>query len=167
MKEDEDLSEELKIILPNNRFLSSLFLRNLSCVDDSVLSYLHCSIVELDLGGCGHVGDQGVTHIAAQCPLLSSLSLSDTGLTDLGLVCLATAGCRATLTELYISRCRHITDEGVAIFLEGLQQDGNTPVLNIFILHKCPQLTSQAQEDIGRFFSENNVKIKQLSWTIN
>ena len=52
MKEDEDLSEELKIILQTNRFLSSLFLRNLSCVDDSVLSCLHGNIVELDLWPC-------------------------------------------------------------------------------------------------------------------
>ena len=161
-----DLSDQLSSILINNKFISSLFLRNCSSLTDSVLSHLSSHVVELDLGGCHNITDSGVSLLADQCPRLSSLSLSDTMITDQSLYNLSVSDCRATLREFYISRCHHITDDGVEMFLAGLQ-DNNNPVLNIFILHKCPQLTSAVQESIATFFAENNVRIKQLSWTIN
>ena len=87
--------------------------------------------------------------------------MSDRSLTALGL-----SPCRASLMELNVSSCSNITDLGIEDFLVGMKMNDNIPVLNIFIFHKCPQLTETARLLVDDFFSENNLTAKQLSWTI-
>ena len=61
--EDGDGDEQEPLlcqVVRDNVHLSSLFLRNLhSTVTDSVLMCVHQNVVELDLGGCGRITDQG------------------------------------------------------------------------------------------------------------
>ena len=109
----------------------------------------------------------GVLKVVEKCPNLSSLSFSRTNITDETLVKLSVSDCKSSLTELNVSGCRFITDQGVEMFLTGLQSMDQPPVLNILVLHKCPLLTEVSTELINQFFCDNNVKVKQLSWTIS
>ena len=63
--EDGDGEEQEPLlcqVVRDNVHLSSLFLRNLHLsVTDSVLKCVHHNVVELDLGGCGRITDQGGT----------------------------------------------------------------------------------------------------------
>ena len=97
---------------------------------------------------------------------MTSLSLNRTPISDRSLTALGLSSCRATLLELNVSSCRNITDQGIEDFLVGMKMNDNIPVLNIFIFHKCPQLTETSRLLVDDFFSENDITAKQLSWTI-
>ena len=82
-EESRNMSRYLSEIITDNKFLRSLFLRNLSLVvTDPVLSCLPPHLQELDLGGCQQITDVGVSSVVTRCPILSSLSLSATNITD-------------------------------------------------------------------------------------
>ena len=72
------------------------------------------------------------------------------------------ARCLSSLTELNLSRCGLITDQGLELLLSA-----SPPALTILAVHKCPQLTDLANEAMFRFFNERGQGIKQLSWTVN
>jgi len=160
-------TDQLCLIIKNNTNLQSLFLRNIPSITDKVLECFNINLVELDLGGCENITDHGVLKVVEKCPNLSSLSFSRTNITDETLVKLSVSDCKSSLTELNVSGCRFITDQGVEMFLTGLQSIDQPPVLNILVLHKCPLLTEVSTELINQFFCDNNVKVKQLSWTIS
>ena len=60
-------TDQLCLIVKSNTFLQSLFLRNLPSVTDKLLDCFNENLVELDLGGCDNITDQGkVTSIATE-----------------------------------------------------------------------------------------------------
>ena len=101
-----------------------------------------------------------------RCDAITSLSLNRTPISDRSLTALGLSSCRTSLKELNVSSCSSITDQGIEDFLVGLRMNDNIPVLNIFIFHKCPQLTETSRLLVDDFFSENHITAKQLSWTI-
>ena len=74
---------------------------------------------------------------------------------------LSEARCLATLTELNLSQCRLITDQGLEVLLSS-----SPPVLTILAVHKCPRVTNLATEAMFQFFNERGNGLKQLSWTV-
>jgi F-box/leucine-rich repeat protein 2/20 len=80
------------------------------------------SLQELDLSGCGRVGDRTAGLVARGCPQLRTLRMSACAqLTDCGLRLLA-EGLRevGALTELQLSHCSGIADGGVVAMLRAL-----------------------------------------------
>ena len=75
---------------------------------------------------------------------------------------LSEARCLATLTELNLSQCCLITDQGLELLLSS-----SPPVLTILAVHKCPRVTNLATEAMYQFFNERGNGLKQLSWTVN
>ena len=75
---------------------------------------------------------------------------------------LSEGACLETLTELNLSWCPRITDEGLEVLLSS-----SPPVLNILAVHKCPLITDLASEAIYQFFRERGAGLKQLSWTVH
>ena len=74
---------------------------------------------------------------------------------------LSEARCLHTLTELNLSRCVDITDQGLELLLSS-----SPPLLTILAVHKCPKVTNLGSEAMLQFFSERADGLKQLSWTI-
>jgi len=165
-EESYGLSEALSLLLKKNIYLSVMSVRNFSSVDDSVLLNISKFLSELDLGGCSGVSDAGISGLLERCAALTSLSLNRTPISDRSLTALGLSSCRASLKELNVSSCRNISDQGIEDLLVGLKMNDNIPVLNIFIFHKCPQLTETSRLLVDYFFSENHITAKQLSWTI-
>ena len=108
----------------------------------------------------------GISGLLQSCAGMTSLSLNRTPISDRSLTALGLSPCRTSLMELNVSSCKNITDQGIEDFLVGMKMNDNIPVLNIFIFHKCPQLTETSRLLVDDFFSENNLTAKQLSWTI-
>lgn len=155
--------EALQDLFSTIRFLSVAYLRGLAGVTDSVLATLSRSarnLAHLDLGGCGHVGDKGVSSLADNCPSLSSLSLARTSVSDVGLADLSQAKCRGRLQELRIDSCLHVSDDGVELLLDGL----NT--LQILIFHGCPRVTERTRLSLEAYLAMNGRAVKQLTWTV-
>ena len=75
---------------------------------------------------------------------------------------LSEARCLTTLTELNLSQCRLITDQGLELLLSS-----SPPVLTILAVHKCPGVTNLATEAMYQFFSKRGNGLRQLSWTVN
>ena len=122
--QDEDKDEEnssleysrvLSKILVRNRFLTQLSMRFLPHVTDSSLHCLPRTLTHLDIGGCVQVTDAGVRRIASNCPLLSSVSLSRTMITDRSLSYLSCSKSRTTLREVRVNGCVNITDAGIEV----------------------------------------------------
>ena len=66
----------------------------------------------LDLSGCReHVHDGVLRSVAAYCPDIQKLDISECDITDAGIVVIA-SGC-AALDVLNISHCSEVTDEGL------------------------------------------------------
>lgn len=155
--------EALQDLFSTARFLKVAYLRGLSGVTDSVVATLSRSsrhLAHLDLGGCGHVGDQGVSSLADNCPALTSLSLARTKVSDVGLADLSQAECRGRLQELRIDSCFNVSDDGVELLLDGL----NT--LQILIFHGCPGVTERTRLSLEAYLAMNGRAVKQLTWTV-
>ena len=105
----------------------------------------------LDLGGVVGLEDASICAIAACCPALWSIVLSQDGnadpwLTDVGLTGIS-AGCPG-LRQVWLSRCYGLTDAGVAalgacthlqsLYLEGCSTLGDAAILPV--VEACPSL---------------------------
>eukprot|EP00092_Neocalanus_flemingeri_P009714 GFUD01010463.1.p1 GENE.GFUD01010463.1~~GFUD01010463.1.p1 ORF type:complete len:272 (+),score=84.83 GFUD01010463.1:293-1108(+) len=152
-------------ILSTNCHLGTLYLRNLSCVTDSVLSCLPSSVTHLDLGGCSSVTDSGVDQLVSHCPQLASLSLARTRVTDKGVAKLGEGECRETLKEIRLDGCKSITDIGIEELLAGVGRSGSS-VLEILIFHKCPRVTDRSRQVLEQFLMEAGGAVRQLTWTV-
>ena len=152
-------------IITKNSHLATLYLRNLSCVTDSVLSCLPPSVTHLDLGGCASVTDSGVDQLVRHCPRLASLSLARTKVTDKGLTRLGDGECRGTLKEIRLDGCKDITDKGIEELLAGVGRSGAS-VLEILIFHKCPKVTDRSRQILEQFLMEAGGAVRQLTWTV-
>ena len=165
-EDDNQPTDRLSELIKRSRFLSVLSMRNCTSADDSVLLNMSGSLTEIDLGGCVGISDKGISVMVQKCCHLTSLSLNRTLITDFSLSTLGLSSCRATLKELNVSSCVNISDEGIQDFLVGIKMNDNIPVLNILIFHKCPKLTETSRILVDDFFSETNIRAKQISWTI-
>lgn len=148
--------------LNGQRGLRTLFLRR-SCADNEVAAAIgsHCpSISELDLGICESVGDRGVAALGQGLAHLQSANFSQTSITDQGLLSFAQGECRRTLREIRIDGCREVTDEGIEALL------GFCAKLSILIFHNCPKVTEQSRLALENYLLENQISMKQLTWTI-
>ena len=114
---DNECSRVLTKILMRNKLLTQLNMRHLDHVVDTTLHCVPRTLTHIDIGGCGHVTDVGVRKIAANCPRLSSISLSKTKITDRSLSYISTSRCRATLREIRLNGCVNITDAGIEVVL--------------------------------------------------
>jgi len=158
-------SVQVAEVLSSNSHLITLYLRNLSCVTDSVLSCLPPTVTNLDLGGCSSVTDSGVEQLVLQCPQLASLSLSKTKLTDSGLAKLGEGDCRNTLKEVRVDGCVAITDRGIHELLSGMGR-GGASVLEILIFHRCPKVTERSRQILEEFLMEAGRAVRQLTFTV-
>jgi len=158
-------SDQVADILSTNCHLSTLYMRNLSCVTDSVLSCLPPSVTHLDLGGCISVTDSGVAQLVCHCPRLASLSLARTKVTDKGLARLGEGECRKTLKEIRLDGCKLITDSGIEELLAGVGRSGSS-VLEILIFHRCPKVTDRSRQVLEQFLMEAGGAVRQLTWTV-
>lgn len=77
-----------------------------------------CALRHLNLSHCGALGDEAARG-AASLPLLESLRMSFTGVTDAGVRSLAKGAACETLRELDLSYCEQISDRPAALALLG------------------------------------------------
>jgi len=158
-------STQVAELISKNCHLAILYMRNLTCVTDSVISSLPPSVTHLDLGGCGAVTDCGVEQIANLCPRLISLSLARTRVTDKGLAKMGEGESGKTIKEVRLDGCRDITDRGIEDFLAGIGRNGSS-VLEILIFHKCPKVTDRSRQVLEEFLMEAGGHVRQLTWTV-
>jgi Leucine-rich repeat (LRR) protein len=103
---NQDSEEILSLLVSSFKNLTVLYLRNCLHLTDAVVSRLplNSQLVHLDLGGCSSLGDNGLSHLSAACPNLTSLSLARTRVTDSGLYTLSQAACDLT-EDRWLSGC--------------------------------------------------------------
>jgi len=175
LKKTQDGREAVKATTPDsiqvaelvssNCHLSTLYMRNLVCVTDTVISSLPPSLAHLDLGGCVAVTDAGVDQLVRHCPRLVSLSLARTRVTDKGLSRLGEGEAVRTLKEIRMDGCRAITDKGIQDLLAGIGRSGAS-VLEILIFHKCPKVTDRSRQALEQFLLDAGGSVRQLAWTV-
>ena len=177
--DDDDEVDEccraLNKILYRNKFLVQINLRHVNYVSDSHLRFLPRTLTHLDVGGCSRVSDHGVRRISSNCPLLSSLSLSRTSITDTALIHVSRGRCRNTLREIRVNGC-NISDRGIQVesvkyflmikvfYCEALLIPGSS--LQIIIFHGCPGVTEQSRHSLTEFLSSEGQRVRQVTWTV-
>uniref|UniRef100_A0A6M2DPI0 F-box/LRR-repeat protein 15-like leucin rich repeat domain-containing protein n=1 Tax=Xenopsylla cheopis TaxID=163159 RepID=A0A6M2DPI0_XENCH len=148
-------SHGLISLFSNLHYLRALYIADCNIFTDSVLECLktECSLLnELDIGGC-KVTDEGMKSLSSMAEL-SSLNISRTNVTDIGLKYLMSGVIRKVLWELRMCSCP-ITDEGVQIVAN------NCPGLATLICEDCNI------KDMASSFQELKAPMKQISWTVN
>jgi len=158
-------SSQVAELVTKNCHLSTLYMRNLACVTDSVIACLPPSITHLDLGGCVAVTDSGVEQLVSHCPRLVSLSLARTRISDNGLAKMGEGECGRTLKEIRLDGCKDITDRGIEDLLAGIGRSGAS-ALEILIFHKCPKVTDRSRQVLEEFLFEAGGAVRQLTWTV-
>jgi hypothetical protein len=162
----EGLSDSGVVQLAAMRGLESLRLYGCDRITDAslqsllpVLRHLTC----LGLAGCAKVTDASVL-VAARLPVLTSLDVSSTCLSDIGLLALAKD--TETLEDLSCSKCASVTDKGVVALaclyrLRSLSLDfchrltdlsvrvlATLPALRFLNMFRCERISEQALEPI-------------------
>ena len=77
------------------------------------LTGYHChDLIQIDLSGCGDdITDIGVMYLISECPNLTGVDLSETGITDESVIHLTT--CCHKLRSLGLAGCTMITDKSI------------------------------------------------------
>jgi len=155
-------SEQLVNFLIGQFSLHTLFLRGVENLNTEVFMALaECSnLIHLDISRCRGITDEFIGLISEGCGRLESLSLSGTDITDVGLSFLARSESRRSLKELRIDRCRHITDDGIQVLLEGMA------ALEILLFHGCPQVTEASRQTLEEYLLNHARNVRQLTWTV-
>lgn len=155
-------SEILDELLTKLVYIRVLYLRRCTQIDDRPICTVSmgCSqyLTELNLSGCSLVTDVGVVALAKHALVLKCLNLSRTQVTDYGLISLADGVCAKILTELQLSYCKGVTDEGIDAV------SNNCPKLSILIFHGCPLISSEVAA--MSLQTNSNVPMKMVTWTI-
>ncbi|XP_018585292.1 protein AMN1 homolog [Scleropages formosus] len=112
----------------------------------------------ISLRGCSELSSAALLALSQNCRLLHSIYISETRVTDDGVVGLATGLCSNTIKELQMARCQFLTDRSVMAVLRNC---GN---IRIFIFHGCPLITDHAREALQNLTGPD--KIQQVSWTV-
>ena len=173
--DDDECCRAVNKILYRNKFLVQINLRHVNYVSDSNLRFLPRTLSHLDVGGCSRVSDHGVRRISSNCPLLSSLSLSRTSITDTALIHISRGRCRNTLREIRVNGC-NISDRGIQVesvkyflmikvfYCKALLIPGSS--LQIIIFHGCPGVTEQSRLSLSEFLSSEGQRVRQVTWTV-
>jgi len=143
--------------------LETLYIRYCPSMTDKVLANLSypSSITNLDLSYCQGIGDEGIANLAANCPKLLSLAIARTGVSDAGISLFSVSECK--LTELNISSCKLITDQGIETLLTGQR------LLTILLFHGCPLVTEQSRLLLHQAMTRQIARgraPRQISWTV-
>jgi len=150
-------------VFVGTHYLHTLFLAGWEDISLSTVSILSTNCPRLrylDLGHCKSVDDNILEEICQNLAYLESLSLTGSAITDVGLATLGRSPAQETLKELRINKCKHITDDGIELMLEGLQ------TLEILIFNGCPRVTDESRLALDRYLHEHRVNVRQLSWTV-
>ncbi|XP_042562750.1 protein AMN1 homolog [Clupea harengus] len=142
---------------------------NLRCVDlsgcvsvsDPGVQALACCCTGLEvicLMGCTALSSKAIQELGAHCRMLHTVSISDTAVSDEGVVSLATGVCANSLKEIHMSGCSNLTDEAVISVLT------NCPNIRTFIFHGCPLITDRSREALQSHTGRD--KIKHVTWTV-
>jgi len=169
--EDPHCESALSVLVERTPALSTLYTRSCPAMTDKVLCRLPypSAIRYLDLGNCKSVGDQGVSSVAANCPRLTSLSIAKTSVSDTGLNVFSVSEC--TLSELNISYCQLISDQGIETLLTGQR------CLDILLFHGCPLVTERSRHTLHHTLGNQaheaarpgRLRVgqhRQISWTV-
>ncbi|XP_028814195.1 protein AMN1 homolog isoform X2 [Denticeps clupeoides] len=112
----------------------------------------------IDLKGCTAISDLALLDLGKNCRILQSICISETLVTDKGVVSLVSGVCSNTLKELQMAHCRNLTNNAVSAVLKHCVN------IRVFIFHGCPLITERSREAIENFTGLN--KIHQVSWTV-
>ena len=151
-------------LIPNWSKLSDIQLRGSQFVDDQILRSIaaHCPHIRtVNVSQCLLVTNDGIIALCV-CPLLFCLNVSYiAGVSDEGLVALSQCSSHHILSELNLSHCIQITDVGVKSLLI------HCPRLRILVIHGCPKLTGSSRQlpQLAQA-DEKKLRLSQITWTI-
>ena len=152
-------------LLPSWGSLRELQLRACQFVDDQVLQCIatHCPLLRiLNISSCALVTNAGISALSV-CIHLFSIDLShNPEITDEGLRAISQSSSRQIVSELNLSNCRQITDDGIYSLVTGC------PRLRILITHGCPKLTGRSRQLL--FYqtaapADRGTRLSQVTWT--
>ncbi|XP_023668488.1 protein AMN1 homolog [Paramormyrops kingsleyae] len=131
-----------------------------SITDEGVLALAaQCRLLEvISLSGCLGLTSAALLALAQNCKVLHSIYISETRVTDEGVIGLANGMCSSSLKELQMARCQSLTDRAVMAILS------NCSNIRIFIFHGCPLITDHSREALQNLTGPD--KIQQVSWTV-
>lgn len=145
------------------RHLQTVYLRRCVNLTDVAIETLARSCPQLrllNLGGCPNLTDSSLQALGENCKFLKSVNVSNTQVTDSGIIKLVSGPCAATLTEVHINGCRGVTDEAVEAVLQFC------PQINILLFHGCPNITEQSRQALEDLTISRASPMKQVTWTI-
>lgn len=156
-------SEAIRQLAEACTHLQTVYLRRcLNITDDAIVtlsrSCLHLRL--LNLGGCPQLTDESLQALGEYSKYLSSLNVSQTKVTDNGMMSLVSGQCAQSLNEIHINGCQAVTDEGVEAVLQFC------PQISIFIFHGCPNITEQSRLALEELSLSRSKPMKQITWTI-
>ena len=152
-------------LLPSWGGLTEVQLRACQFVEDRVLQSLatHCPMLRiLNVSLCTLVTNGGVSALSV-CTHLFCIDLSHNDrITDEGLQAISQYSSRQIITELNLSNCNQITDDGIHSLLTGC------PCLRILITHGCPRLTGRSRQLLQYQAAPANprTRLSQVTWTV-
>ncbi|KAL2093291.1 hypothetical protein ACEWY4_010603 [Coilia grayii] len=120
----------------------------LSCMGLEVIALMRCTALT----------DKAIQELGANCRMLHTVSISETQVTDTGVIGLATGVCANSLKEIHMSGCRNLTDEAVIFVLL------NCSNIHTFVFHGCPLMTDRSREALQSHTGKD--KIKHITWTV-
>ncbi|KDR17008.1 protein AMN1 homolog isoform X2 [Zootermopsis nevadensis] len=159
MKQRDISTAVLLDLFPSIPYLSGLYLRQCPTVTDEVMASIANScplLTELDIGGCSAVTDTSL-KLLKKLQYLTSLNISHSQVSDIGISALVQGECRKSLTELQLQNSPRITEVAIeAIVLHCTN-------MKVLIFHGCP-ISAASRVALGTLFAKS--QLKQLTWTI-
>lgn len=141
--------------------LSVISICNCDVVDDYVLESIseNCPYVTtLNLGGCNKITDNGLNSIS-RLKELKNLCISNTQITDNGIIEFVKTDISPNLKELKLDYCTLVTEKGLYAIAFHCTN------LEILTFYKCADLGSRDNASVVEKFKMNN--LKQLTWSIS
>ncbi|KAL4232969.1 Antagonist of MEN (Mitotic Exit Network) [Mactra antiquata] len=143
--------------------LQTVYLRRCINITDSAIQTLSRSCPQirlLNIGGCKNLTDVSLQALGENTKFLKSLNISNTQITDAGIMMLVSGQCAKSLTEVHINNCANVTDEAVEAVVHFC------PQINILLFHGCPKITEQSRQALEDLSISRDSPMKQVTWTI-
>ncbi|KAK3098673.1 hypothetical protein FSP39_021833 [Pinctada imbricata] len=143
--------------------LQTVYLRRcLNITDEAVISLSeNCPQLRLlNVGGCTLLTDRSLQFLAQNSKFLKCLNMSNTKVTDNGVIALTSGQCAQTLKEIHINGCVALTDEAVEAVLQFC------PLIEILLFHACPKITENSRQALEDLTIQRKSPMKQVTWTI-
>ncbi|XP_060601706.1 protein AMN1 homolog isoform X1 [Ruditapes philippinarum] len=145
------------------RHLQTVYLRRCINITDVAVETLSRSCPQLrllNIGGCQNISDSSLRVLGENSKFLKSINISNTLVSDAGIMQLVSGQCAAALTEMHINGCKNVTDEAVEAIMQFC------PQINILIFHGCPNITEQSRQALEDLTVSRSAPMKQVTWTI-